>query len=39
MGVKFHLSCYGKSREKLKVFENRVLWGTFGTKREEVVGG
>jgi hypothetical protein len=28
-----------KQEHKLRVFENRVLWGIFGPKREEVAGG
>jgi hypothetical protein len=37
MGVKLCFSTRGKNR--LKVFENRVLRRIFGPKREEVTGG
>jgi len=36
MGVKFGLSLREESR--LRVFENRVLMGIFGSKRDEVTG-
>ena len=28
-----------REEHRLRVFENRVLWGMFGSKRDEVTGG
>jgi hypothetical protein len=28
-----------REEHKLRVFENRVLWGIFGPKRDAVTGG
>jgi hypothetical protein len=38
MGVKLGLLTL-REEHKLRVFENRVLRGTFGPKRDEVIGG
>jgi hypothetical protein len=37
MGVKLGLS-HLKEEHRLRVFENRVLWRIFGSKRDEVTG-
>jgi hypothetical protein len=37
MGVKLGLSLREECR--LRVFENKMLWGIFGSERDEVTGG
>jgi hypothetical protein len=37
MGVKWSLTL--REEHRLRVFENRVLRGIFGPKRDEVIGG